>query len=119
MKPPRKNIAESARARLLSLSKQRGEEFHLTLAEYAVERFLYRLGQSPLRDRFVLKGAVLFRVWMGQVHRPTKDLDLLGKGSSTYTAPTGLVVNNEPGDIALCHRYGRAQLRFAVETVKA
>jgi len=86
MKPPRKNIAESARARLLSLSKQRGEEFHLTLAEYAVERFLYRLGQSPLRDKFVLKGAVLFRVWMGQIHRPTKDLDLLGKGSSDLSA---------------------------------
>jgi predicted nucleotidyltransferase component of viral defense system len=47
-----------------------------------IERFLYRLGQSPLRDRFFLKGAVLFRVWMGQAHRPTKDLDLLGSGSS-------------------------------------
>ncbi len=47
-----------------------------------IERFLYRLGQSPLRDGFVLKGAVLFRVWMGQSHRPTKDLDFFGNGSS-------------------------------------
>jgi predicted nucleotidyltransferase component of viral defense system len=82
MKSERKNIAESVRARLLNLSKHRGDEFQLTLANYAIERFLYRLGQSPLRDRFVLKGAVLFRVWMGQSHRPTKDLDLLGNGSS-------------------------------------
>ena len=82
MKSPRKNVAESVRARLLNLSKERGDEFQLTLADYAIERFLYRLGQSPLRDRFVLKGAVLFRVWMGQSHRPTKDLDLLGRGSS-------------------------------------
>src|ERR1035438_9224177 len=82
MKSPKKNVAESVRARLLNLSKERGDEFHLTLADYAIERFLYRLGQSPLRDRFVLKGAVLFRVWMGQSHRPTKDLDLLGRGSS-------------------------------------
>jgi len=82
MKSPRKNIAESVRARLLNLSKQRGDEFQLTLANYVIERFLYRLGQSPLRDRFVLKGAVLFRVWMGQSHRPTKDLDLLGNGPS-------------------------------------
>jgi predicted nucleotidyltransferase component of viral defense system len=82
MKSPKKNVAESVRARLLTLSKKRGDEFHLTLADYAIERFLYRLGQSPLRDKFVLKGAVLFRVWMGQSHRPTKDLDLLGRGSS-------------------------------------
>jgi len=82
MKSAGKNIAESVRARLLNLSKQRGDEFQLTLANYVIERFLYRLGQSPLRDRFVLKGAVLFRVWMGQSHRPTKDLDLLGNGSS-------------------------------------
>jgi predicted nucleotidyltransferase component of viral defense system len=82
MKSARKNIAESVRARLLNLSKQRGDEFQLTLANYVIERFLYRLGQSPLRDKFVLKGAVLFRVWMGQSHRPTKDLDLLGNGSS-------------------------------------
>jgi predicted nucleotidyltransferase component of viral defense system len=82
MKSPKKNVAESIRARLLNLSKERGDEFQLTLADYVIERFLYRLGQSPLRDRFVLKGAVLFRVWMGQSHRPTKDLDLLGRGSS-------------------------------------
>jgi hypothetical protein len=82
MKSARKNIAESVRARLLNLSKQRGDEFQLTLTNYVIERFLYRLGRSQFRDRFVLKGAVLFRVWMGQSHRPTKDLDLLGNGSS-------------------------------------
>jgi hypothetical protein len=82
MKSAKRNIAESVRARLLNLSTQDGDEFRLTLANYVIERFLYRLGQSPLRDRFVLKGAVLFRVWMGQTHRPTKDIDLLGNGSS-------------------------------------
>ncbi len=82
MKSAKKNIAESVRARLLNLSKQHGDEFQLTLANYVIERFLYRLGESPPRDRFVLKGAVLFRVWMGQTHRPTKDLDLLGNGPS-------------------------------------
>jgi predicted nucleotidyltransferase component of viral defense system len=82
MKFATKNIAASVRARLLNLSRKRDEDFKLTLANYVIERFLYRLGQSPLRDRFVLKGAVLFRVWLGQSHRPTKDLDLLGRGSS-------------------------------------
>ena len=36
MKSARKNVAESVRARLLSLSKQRGDEFQLTLANYAM-----------------------------------------------------------------------------------
>ena len=82
----KKNVAESVRARLLVRANETGETFHMILAGYAIERFLYRLGQSPLRDKFVLKGAVLFRVWMGQLHRPTKDLDLLGRGSSDLSA---------------------------------
>ena len=52
------------------------------LGRYAIERFLYRLGRSPHRDKFALKGATLFTLWTGQTHRPTKDLDLLGQGSS-------------------------------------
>src|SRR5580693_10115341 len=52
------------------------------LGRYAIERFLYRLGQSPYRDKFALKGATLFTLWTGHTHRPTKDLDLLGQGSS-------------------------------------
>jgi Nucleotidyl transferase AbiEii toxin, Type IV TA system len=40
------------------------------------------LGRSPYRDKFALKGATLFTLWTGQTHRPTKDLDLLGRGSS-------------------------------------
>ena len=43
MKSPKKNVAESVRARLLNLSKERGDEFQLTLADYVIERFLYRL----------------------------------------------------------------------------
>ena len=39
MKSPKKNVAESVRARLLTLSKKRGDEFHLTLADYVIERF--------------------------------------------------------------------------------
>jgi predicted nucleotidyltransferase component of viral defense system len=53
------------------------------LGRYAIERFLYRLGQSPYRDKFALKGATLFTLWTGHTHRPTKDLDLLGWGSSS------------------------------------
>ena len=77
-----RNTAASIRARLLSLAQSRGEDYQRVLGRYAIERFLYRLGQSPYRDKFALKGATLFTLWTGQTHRPTKDLDLLGQGSS-------------------------------------
>jgi Nucleotidyl transferase AbiEii toxin, Type IV TA system len=77
---PKRNVAASVRARLLNLSKQRREDFNLTLTRYALERFLFRLGQSRLRERYVLKGAALFALWFEAPHRPTRDLDLLGAG---------------------------------------
>ncbi|HEX2209706.1 MAG TPA: nucleotidyl transferase AbiEii/AbiGii toxin family protein [Longimicrobium sp.] len=68
------------RQRLLNLARQRGEDFNFLLATYGLERLLYRLGQSPHRRDFVLKGAMLFRAWSGATYRPTRDLDLLGRG---------------------------------------
>ncbi len=76
------NTAASVRARLLNLSKQTGEDFQALLNRYAIERFLYRLCASDQADRFILKGAMLFVAWQGNLHRPTKDLDLLGFGDS-------------------------------------
>jgi predicted nucleotidyltransferase component of viral defense system len=77
-----KNTAASIRARLLALAHSKGEDYQRVLGRYAIERFLYRLGRSPYRDRFALKGATLFTLWTGHTHRPTKDLDLLGRASS-------------------------------------
>ena len=79
---PARNLAASVRARLLTLVQEKGEDYQRILGKYAVERFLFRLGRSEHRDRFILKGAMLFTLWMGEMHRPTKDLDLLGWGSS-------------------------------------
>jgi hypothetical protein len=58
----RRNVPESIRARLLNLSRDRHEDFNLTLSRYVAERFLYRLGQSAFRERHVLKGAMLLTV---------------------------------------------------------
>jgi len=77
-----KTSAVSIRAKLLALAQTSGEDYQRVLGRFAIERFLYRLGNSPHRDRFVLKGATLFTLWTGKSHRPTKDLDLLGSGSS-------------------------------------
>ena len=81
-KRPLTNVAASVRDRLLNRSRQTGEDFQFLLQRYAAERFLYRLGQSAHRDRFVLKGAMLFALWGGSVYRPTRDLDFTGYGNS-------------------------------------
>jgi predicted nucleotidyltransferase component of viral defense system len=75
-----RNVAASVRQRLLTQSRAQGEDFQLVLTRYTLERLLYRLSQSPHRDVFVLKGALLFRLWSEQLHRPTKDVDFLGFG---------------------------------------
>jgi hypothetical protein len=75
------NLPASVRQRLLNLSKTRGEAFDLVLARFAIERLLYRLTKSAYADSFLLKGAMLFAVWADEIHRPTRDLDLLGFGS--------------------------------------
>jgi hypothetical protein len=79
-KPPR-NLEASIKTRLLALARVQREEFQSVLTRYAAERFLYRLSVSPFRERFVLKGASLFTLWLGSPHRSTRDLDLLGFGS--------------------------------------
>jgi predicted nucleotidyltransferase component of viral defense system len=76
------NRAASVRARLGQLARRRGVELQLVLSEFAIERLLYRLGVSAHADRFVLKGATLFKLWSGDARRATWDLDLLGRGAS-------------------------------------
>jgi predicted nucleotidyltransferase component of viral defense system len=73
-----RNVAASIRQRLLSYSTTIKADPNLVLIWYGIERLLYRLSLSPHRDQFVLKGAMLFRVWSGPNFRATKDLDLLG-----------------------------------------
>ena len=88
---PVSNIGASVRQRLLNLREKTGEDFIALLTQFAIERFLYRLSCSPAADRFVLKGAMLFRVWSGSLHRPTKDVDLLAFGESTPAAFAAII----------------------------
>jgi hypothetical protein len=74
------DIAASVKARLLSQSKESGEEFELFLVRFVGERFLYRLGASDLRGRCILKGAGLLTLWMNDPYRATRDIDLLAYG---------------------------------------
>ncbi|MCD6416506.1 MAG: nucleotidyl transferase AbiEii/AbiGii toxin family protein [Planctomycetes bacterium] len=79
--PP--NIAASVRQRLLNRIRQTGEDANLVWSRYAVERLLYRLSVSDYGRDFVLKGATLFMVWTGKLHRATLDVDLLGYGEDS------------------------------------
>jgi predicted nucleotidyltransferase component of viral defense system len=60
------------------------------LTRYVLERLLSRLSRSKYRDRFVLKGAILLTTWLGDPHRPTRDLDLLGFGDPDPEAMLGV-----------------------------
>ena len=74
------NVAASVRQRLLNHARAQAQDFQLVLTYYAIERVLYRLQHSEYHGMFVLKGAMLFRVWEGATARQTRDLDLLGFG---------------------------------------
>lgn len=76
------SLAESVRQRLLNLAHKNAEPFDLILTRYALERLLYRIGQSKWRRNFLLKGAMLFSLWCDSPHRPTRDLDLMIYGKT-------------------------------------
>ncbi len=81
-----RNIGASVRARLLDRARAERSDFQILLTRYALERLLYRLSASPHRNRFILKGAMLFVTWVADPFRPTRDLDLLGHGNSDAEA---------------------------------
>ena len=76
------NVVASIRKRLLNKARSVGTEFELFLVRYACERFLYRLGESTVRERCILKGANLLALWMEEPFRATRDIDLLTYGES-------------------------------------
>ena len=83
-------VAHSVHDRLLMLAASRKEDFNAILTRYGNERVLYRLTRTKHGKRFVLKGASLFVLWLGQIHRPTRDLDLLGSGKIDAAALTSM-----------------------------
>ncbi len=82
-----KNRAASILARLKNRSDAAKQDFNLTLTHYGLERQLYRLSVSRHAPNFLLKGALLFKLWYDVPHRPTRDADLLGFGDVVTPAP--------------------------------
>lgn len=77
-----KDLSASIRARLKNIAKEERTDFNAVLTRYALERLLYRIGQSNYASQYLLKGALLFNLWYDMPHRPTKDIDLLGFGNN-------------------------------------
>lgn len=75
------DVSASVRSRLLNLARSTGRDFQELIIQYTVERFLVRLVESEHRDRFILKGAMLYITWNLDHKRTTMDLDLLGFGN--------------------------------------
>jgi len=82
------NTAASIRQRLLNISREQKVDFNRILTNYGLERLLYRLSVSEYKDEFVLKGAMLFSCWSGDVYRATKDVDFLKSGEASIACLT-------------------------------
>lgn len=80
------NLPASIRARLKNHADVTGQEFHLILTRYGLERLMFRLSQSAHAPNFLLKGALAFGLWFDLPHRPTRDADLLGFGDDSPNA---------------------------------
>ena len=84
-----RNIAASIRQKLKNKATQDKRLFAELLQYYAMERFLYRLTQSEYAALFILKGALMLRVWKSPEVRPTMDIDMLA------------ITNNEVSNICI------------------
>jgi hypothetical protein len=74
-----KDIAASVRVRLLNLARQHQIDFNRALLIYFQQCFINRLTRSKYKEKFILKGGLLFYGIEPLVARPTKDIDLLGR----------------------------------------
>lgn len=87
------NVAASVRQKLLNMARGDRRPFNELLQYYAMERFLYRLSCSEYADLFILKGAMMLRIWHSDEYRPTMDIDMLGR---TSNAPDAIEQQIEP-----------------------
>lgn len=97
-----KDISASVRQQLLNKARSDGRPFDELFQYFVIERFLYRLSTSKHKDQFVLKGALLFRVWTAEDSRATRDIDFLAYGDNSIDNLTEIVkeiiaVNDDDG----------------------
>jgi predicted nucleotidyltransferase component of viral defense system len=106
MSVPDTGLTRSIQARIVRHAKSLGLEPTLVFSRYGLERFLYRLSKSEYSERFVLKGALLMLVWVGETVRATRDADLLGFGDLSSAEITRIfrdvcAIRSDPDDAVL------------------
>jgi hypothetical protein len=85
------NVPASVHQRLLNKARETDRPFNELLQYYAMERFLYRLSNSPHSEKFILKGALMLTVWEAPIGRPTMDIDMLGQTENSVEGVVSLV----------------------------
>lgn len=68
------------------MARQSRKPFQSLLKHYGLERFLFRMSRSPLKEKFVLKGGLLLMGMGLPMARTTRDIDFLGLGSKDMEA---------------------------------
>jgi len=114
---PVKNIAASVKNRLLAAAQQSGKPFQTLLTHYGLERFLFRLSLSPLKEKFILKGGLLL-VGMGlPLARTTRDIDFLGlmPGDIDVIGPLVREIGNLPFDDGLVYEFNELSVETMAE----
>ncbi|KQC14200.1 MAG: hypothetical protein APR63_14900 [Desulfuromonas sp. SDB] len=77
MKKQITNLPASIHARLLNKAREMNRTYSEVLQYYGMERFLYRFSCSKYREKFILKGALLFTALQVPNRRMTLDIDFL------------------------------------------
>ncbi len=82
-----KGAKPSVKVRLAELSKNSRphRDMQRLMMRYAIERFMWRIGQSRHSDNFTLKGAMAFTYYNANSSRTTKDADFLMRGEYSAT----------------------------------
>jgi hypothetical protein len=78
-----RDISASVRGRLENAARESGRPLQELMQYFVMERFLFRLSKSKHAERFVLKGALMFRVWGTPQSRATRDIDLLARAENS------------------------------------
>lgn len=85
------DISASVHHRLLNKARESGRPFNELFQYFSMERFIYRLSKTPHVQKFILKGALMFRAWNIQATRTTKDIDFLGKLENNVETMTAVM----------------------------
>ena len=108
------NPAASVYSRLKNIDSVKKMDFFRLLTRYAIERFLYRLGESQFANHFVLKGGNLFIIWQnGNTPRTTMDSDFVFFGDASEEH-----LNTVFADLATSNICPEDGMRYAPDSIK-